>query len=49
VLPREALPTVGRILIRIEFALIRESERDRILRFILLMIASRASSYSSTD
>ena len=40
VLPREALPTIGRPLVRIEFALIREADRDRILRFVLLTLAS---------
>ena len=39
VLPREALPTIGKPLTRIEFVLIRESDRDRILRFVLLSLA----------
>jgi hypothetical protein len=39
VLPREALPTIGKPLTRIEFSLIRESDRDRILRFVLLSLA----------
>jgi hypothetical protein len=41
VLPREALPTIGKPLTRLEFALIRESDRDRILRFVLLTLAGR--------
>lgn len=41
VLPRETLPTVGRVLTRVEFVLIREADRDRILRFILLTLAAR--------
>jgi hypothetical protein len=41
VLPREGLPTVGKLLLRIEFVLIREADRDRILRFILLALAGR--------
>jgi PilZ domain len=39
VLPREALPTIGKPLTRIEFVLIRESDRDRIMRFVLLSLA----------
>jgi hypothetical protein len=41
VLPRDALPTIGKPMTRVEFALIRESDRDRILRFVLLTLASR--------
>jgi hypothetical protein len=41
VLPREALPTIGRALIRVEFVLIREADRDRILRYVLLALAGR--------
>jgi hypothetical protein len=47
VLPREALPTVGRILTRVEFSLIREAERDRILRFVLMMLANRRHTLSN--
>jgi hypothetical protein len=39
VLPREALPTIGKPLTRIEFVLIRESDRDRIMGFVLLSLA----------
>jgi hypothetical protein len=39
VLPREELPTIGKPLTRLEFALIRESDRDRIMRFVLLSLA----------
>jgi hypothetical protein len=39
VLPRDALPTIGKPLTRIEFVLIRESDRDRILRFVLVSLA----------
>ena len=38
-LPREELPTIGKPLTRIEFVLIRESDRDRIMRFVLLSLA----------
>jgi hypothetical protein len=38
VLPRDALPTIGKPLTRVEFVLIRESDRDRILRFVLLSL-----------
>jgi hypothetical protein len=41
VLPREVVSTIGRHLIRIEFVLVREPERDRILRYILLTSAAR--------
>jgi hypothetical protein len=41
VLPREALPTIGKLMTRIEFVLIREAERDRVLRFVLLASARR--------
>jgi hypothetical protein len=41
VLPREAVPTIGRLLTRIEFVLIREAERDRILRYVLLTLGAR--------
>ena len=40
-LPREVLPTIGKPMTRIEFALIREADRDRILRFVLLSLAGR--------
>jgi hypothetical protein len=39
VLPRDALPAIGKPLTRIEFVLIRESDRDRILRFVLVSLA----------
>jgi hypothetical protein len=39
VLPREALPTIGKPLTRVEFVLIRESDRDRIMRFVLASLA----------
>ncbi len=39
VLPREALPTIGKPLTRIEFSLVRESDRDRIMRFVLLSLS----------
>lgn len=39
VLPREDLPTIGKPLTRVEFALIRELDRDRVLRFVLLSLA----------
>ncbi len=39
VLPREALPTIGKPMTRIEFVLIRETDRDRVLRFVLLSLA----------
>jgi hypothetical protein len=38
VLPREMLPTIGKPLTRVEFALIRELDRDRIMRFVLLSL-----------
>jgi hypothetical protein len=38
VLPREQLPTIGKPLTRVEFALVRESDRDRIMRFVLLSL-----------
>jgi PilZ domain len=41
VLPREVLPTVGKVLTRVEFVLIREADRDRILRHVLLTSARR--------
>jgi hypothetical protein len=41
VLPREVLPTIGKIMTRIEFVLVREAERDRILRYILVNLAAR--------
>lgn len=37
-LPREMLPTIGKPLTRIEFVLIRELDRDRIMRFVLLSL-----------
>jgi hypothetical protein len=39
VLPREDLPTIGKPLTRVEISLIRESDRDRIMRFVLLSLA----------
>lgn len=39
VLPREALPTIGKPLTRVEFVLIRESDRDRVMRFVLQSMA----------
>jgi len=39
VLPREQLPTIGKPLTRVEFVLIRESDRDRIMRFVLFSLA----------
>lgn len=39
VLPREELPTIGRVLMRVEFVLIREAERDRVLRYVLMTLA----------
>jgi len=42
-LPREMLPTIGKPMTRIEFALIREADRDRILRFVLLSLARHRS------
>jgi hypothetical protein len=41
VLPREELPTIGRPLTRIAFTLIRETDRDRIIGFVLHSLASR--------
>ncbi len=41
VLPREAVQTIGRLLTRIEFVQVREPERDRILRYILLTLGAR--------
>jgi hypothetical protein len=41
VLPRETVPTIGRLLTRIEFVLIQEPERDRILRYVLLTLGAR--------
>jgi hypothetical protein len=41
VLPREELPTIGKPLTRVEFALVREPDRDRIMRFVLLSLAQR--------
>ena len=48
VLPRDALPSIGRALTRVEFVLIREAERDRILRYVLLSLASRRHRSRST-
>jgi hypothetical protein len=39
VLPRETLPAIGKLMTRVEFVLIRECERDRILRYVLLASA----------
>jgi hypothetical protein len=41
VLPREELPTIGKPLTRVEFVLIREMDRDRILRFVLLSLGQQ--------
>ena len=41
VLPREALPTIGKPLTRIEFMLIRELDRDRIIGFVLQSLGSQ--------
>jgi hypothetical protein len=41
VLPREQLPTIGKPMIRIEFVLIRETDRDRILGYVLQTEAKR--------
>ena len=41
VLPREELPTIGKPLTRVEFVLIREPDRDRIMRFVLLSLAQQ--------
>lgn len=40
VLPRETLPAVGRRLTRLEFVLVREADRDRILGFVLRALAA---------
>jgi hypothetical protein len=39
VLPRDELPAIGKPLTRVEFVLIRESDRDRIMRFVLFSLA----------
>ncbi|HVJ97507.1 MAG TPA: PilZ domain-containing protein [Acidimicrobiia bacterium] len=39
VLPRQELPTIGKPMTRVEFVLIRESDRDRVLRFVLMALA----------
>ncbi len=41
VLPREEIPTIGKPLTRVEFTLVREPDRDRIMRFVLLSLAQR--------
>lgn len=41
VLPRDPVPAIGKPMTRLEFALIREADRDRILRFVLLALAGR--------
>lgn len=41
VLPRQELPTIGKPLTRVEFTLVREPDRDRIMRFVLLSLAQR--------
>lgn len=41
VLPRDELPTIGKPLTRVEFVLIREMDRDRIMRFVLLSLAQQ--------
>jgi PilZ domain-containing protein len=41
VLPREAIPMIGKPLTRIEFTLIRELDRDRVMRFVLASLAQR--------
>ena len=43
VLPRDALPTIGKPLTRIEFVLIREADRDRVIGFVLQSLASRGT------
>ena len=43
VLSREDLPTIGKPLTRVEFALIREADRDRIMRFVLLSLGQHRS------
>jgi hypothetical protein len=48
VLPRESIPTIGKILTRIEFALIREADRDRVLRYVLLTLAGRRHALTET-
>jgi hypothetical protein len=49
VLPRDELPTIGRPMTRIEFVLIREADRDRILRYVLLTLAGvRKAQLSAT-
>jgi hypothetical protein len=49
VLPREELPTVGKPLTRVEFALIREMDRDRVLRFVLLSLAQQRKAQLRQD
>ena len=49
VLPREELPTIGKLLLRIEFALIREADRDRILRYVLMTLAGRRHARTSSS
>ena len=39
VLPREDLPTIGKPLTRVEFVLIRELDRDRVMRFVMYSLA----------
>jgi PilZ domain len=41
VLPREELPTIGKPLTRVEFVLIREPDRDRIMGFVFLSLAQQ--------
>ncbi len=41
VLARDPLPTIGKPMTRVEFVLIREADRDRILRFVLAGLAVR--------
>ncbi len=41
VLPRDTLPTIGKPLTRVEFVLIREADRDRVIGFVLQSLASR--------
>jgi hypothetical protein len=41
VLPREQLPTIGKPMMRIEFVLIREIDRDRLLGYVLQTEAKR--------
>ena len=48
VLPREQLPTIGKPMMRIEFVLIREIDRDRILGYVLQTEAKRRHAQKAT-